>query len=190
MPFRFKRLEIPEVVLIEPEVFSDERGFFMETYKHSEFFAFGIRAHFVQDNHSRSIRGVLRGLHYQNPPMAQGKMVRVMLGEIFDVAVDIRKGSPTYGKWVGMRLSAENRRMLYIPEGFAHGFCVLSDVAEVIYKVTEEYSQEHESGICWNDPDIGINWPIEKPLLSARDAVLPPLRKAGNYFVYHPEPVK
>lgn len=180
MPFRFERLEIPEVILIEPKVFSDERGFFMETYKYSNFAAFGIKERFVQDNHSRSVKGVLRGLHYQRPPKAQGKLVRVLVGEIFDVAVDIRKGSPTYGKWVGVMLSAENRWMLYIPPGFAHGFCVLSEEAEVTYKVTEEYSPEHDAGIIWNDPEIGIDWPVEQPILSAKDAGLPPLRAVGG----------
>ena len=184
MPFSFKRLAIPDVVLIEPRVFPDERGFFMETYKYSDFAAFGIKERFVQDNHSRSIKGVLRGLHYQKPPKAQGKLVRVVVGEIFDVAVDIRKGSPWYGKWVGASLSAENKLMLYIPPGFAHGFCVLSEVAEVVYKATEEYSPEHDAGILWNDPEIGIRWPIEQPILSDKDAKLPPLRGVGNDFVY------
>ncbi len=177
MPFKFTRLAIPEVVLIEPRVFPDERGFFMETYKYSEFAAFGIREEFVQDNHSRSVKGVLRGLHYQRAPKAQGKLVRVVVGEIFDVGVDIRKGSPTYGKWVGERLSAENKRMLYIPPGFAHGFCVLSEVAEVLYKTTEEYAPEYDAGIRWNDPEIGIRWPIEHPILSQKDAALPRLRE-------------
>lgn len=187
MPFRFQRLEIPEVVLIEPRVFWDERGFFMETYKLSDFAAFGINEKFVQDNHSRSIRGVLRGLHYQNPPKAQGKLVRVLAGEIFDVAVDIRKGSPTYGKWVGIKLSAENKRMLYIPPGFAHGFCVLSDVAEVLYKTTAEYDPSCEAGIIWNDPDIGIDWPIKTPIISPKDASWPNLANAVNGFVYKGE---
>ncbi len=177
MPFKFTRLAIPEVILIEPQVFPDERGFFMETYKYSEFAAFGIREEFVQDNHSRSVKGVLRGLHYQRAPKAQGKLVRVVVGEIFDVGVDIRKGSPTYGKWVGERLSAENKRMLYIPPGFAHGFCVLSKVAEVLYKTTEEYAPEYDAGIRWNDPEIGIRWPIEHPILSQKDAALPRLRE-------------
>lgn len=184
MPFRFRRLEIPELVLIEPVVFGDHRGFFMETYKFSAFSAFGIREQFLQDNHSLSRRGVLRGLHYQNPPKAQGKLVRVLRGEIFDVAVDIRKGSPTYGRWVGVRLSEENRLMLYVPPGFAHGFCVLSDWAEVHYKTTEEYSPEHEAGILWNDPEIGIHWPIADPVLSERDKRWPPLREALNLFEY------
>ena len=177
MPFKSKHLAIPDVILIEPKVFPDERGFFMESYKYSEFAAFGIEKHFVQDNHSRSTRGVLRGLHYQKAPKAQGKLVRVVVGEIFDVGVDIRKDSPTYGKWVGEVLSAENKRMLYIPAGFAHGFCVLSKEAEVLYKTTEEYAPEYDAGIIWNDPDIGINWPIERPILSKKDAALPMLRE-------------
>ena len=184
MPFRFQRLQIPEVILIEPKVFPDERGFFMETYKWSEFASFGVTEHFVQDNHSRSVKGILRGLHYQNPPKALGKLVRVVLGEVFDVAVDIRKGSASYGKWVGVKLSAENKRMLYIPPGFAHGFCVLSEAAEVLYKTTEEYSPEHEAGIIWNDPEIGIDWPVEKPIVSTKDAGLPSLREAENGFTY------
>jgi len=174
MPFQFSRLAISDVVLIEPNVLLDERGFFMESYKYSEFSAFGIKERFVQDNHSRSVKDVLRGLHYQKHPKAQGKLVRVVVGEIFDVAVDLRlaraiekdgsilwaKGSPTYGKWVGERLSAENKRMLYIPPGFAHGFCVLSEVAEVLYKTTEEYAPEYDAGVIWNDPEIGIQCPI------------------------------
>lgn len=184
MPFSFRRLEIPDVVMIEPRVFRDERGFFMESYKHSEFAAFGIQERFVQDNHSRSKKGVLRGLHYQNPPRAQGKLVRAVSGEIFDVAVDIRKGSPTYGRWVGVNLSEENIRMLYIPAGFAHGFMTLSDVADVMYKTTDEYSPEHEAGIIWNDPEIGIEWPLAEPVLSPRDARWPGLRDAVNQFLY------
>lgn len=185
MPFSFQRLEIPEVVLIEPKVFQDGRGFFMETYKFSDFAAFGIAERFVQDNHSRSKKSVIRGLHYQNPPKAQGKLVRAVVGEIFDVAVDIRRGSPTYGKWVGEKLSSENKRMLYIPPGFAHGFCVLSAEAEVVYKVTEEYAPEHEAGIIWNDPDIGISWPIANPIISEKDAALPCLKEAENRFIYN-----
>ena len=186
MPFRFTRLEIPEVVLIEPAVFSDERGFFMEAYKYSEFAAFGISERFLQDNHSRSRKGVLRGLHYQNPPKAQGKLVRVVAGESFDVAVDIRKGSPTYGRWVGATLSAENKAMLYIPAGFAHGFCVLSEAAEVLYKTTAEYAPECEAGIIWNDSEIGIRWPVEDPIVSPKDAGWPPLKEAVNGFAYRP----
>lgn len=184
MPFRFEKLENAEVVMIEPRVFQDERGFFMETYKYSEFANFGIEERFVQDNHSRSRKGVLRGLHYQNPPGAQGKLVRAVAGEVFDVAVDIRRGSEAYGRWVGVVLSEENRRMLYIPAGFAHGFLALSDVAEVLYKTTEEYSPEHEAGIIWNDAKIGIKWQIERPSVAPKDARWPSLSEAVNGFVY------
>lgn len=182
MPFRFQRLELPEVVLIEPQVYRDSRGWFCESYRRSDFARFGIEVSFAQDNHSRSAARVLRGLHYQNPPRAQGKLVRAIVGEVFDVAVDIRKRSPTYKRWVGVRLSAENRRMLYIPPGFAHGFCVLSEVAEVLYKTTEEYAPELECGIRWNDAELAIEWPIEQPLVSERDAALPLLHHADNRF--------
>ncbi len=182
MPFQFRRLELPDVVLIEPVVHHDSRGWFYESYRFSEFARFGLDAAFVQDNHSRSVASVLRGLHYQNPPRAQGKLVRVTVGEVFDVAVDIRKNSPTYKRWVGVRLSAENRLMLYLPPGFAHGFCVLSEVAEVIYKTTDEYAPEHERGILWCDPELAISWPIGRPLVSQRDAQLPLLRDADNRF--------
>lgn len=184
MPFEFKRLEIPDVILIKPKIFEDARGFFMETYQFSSFAAFGIKETFVQDNQSRSKYGVIRGLHYQNPPKAQGKLVRCVYGEIFDVAVDIRKGSPTYGKWVGVRLSAENKLMLYIPPGFAHGFCVLSKEADVLYKCTSEYDPSAEAGIIWNDPDIGILWPITDPIISEKDSKWPRLCMAKNLFVY------
>ncbi len=185
MPFKFKRLDIPELILIEPVVFNDDRGFFMETYKQSEFASHGININFVQDNHSFSKKGVIRGLHYQNPPKAQGKLVRAVVGEIFDVAVDIRKGSPTYKKWIGVVLSSDNKRMLYIPVGFAHGFCVLSEVAEVLYKITDEYDPKYEAGILWNDPDINIRWPIENPLISPKDTSLPILEHAKNEFIYN-----
>ena len=184
MPFNFKKTEIPEVILVEPRVFPDGRGFFMESYKKSDFIAGGIEKEFVQDNHSRSAKGVLRGLHYQNPPFAQGKLVRATMGEIFDVAVDIRKGSPAYGKWVGALLSAENRKMLYVPEGFAHGFCVLSDIAEVLYKTTNFYSAASEGGIIWNDKSIGIDWPVSEPDLSEKDKLWPSLKEARNKFCY------
>lgn len=141
MPFKFKRLEIPEVILVESKAFSDERGFFMEGFKESEFSTNGIKAKFVQDNYSHSTKGVLRGLHYQINPKPQAKLVIAITGEIFDIAVDIRKGSSTYGKWVGQILSNQNHSLLYIPEGFAHGFCVLSDKADVLYKVSSEYSR-------------------------------------------------
>jgi dTDP-4-dehydrorhamnose 3,5-epimerase len=184
MSFSFKRLSIPDVVLIEPRVHQDDRGFFMETYKVSEFAAFGIQERFVQDNHSKSTRAVLRGLHYQRNPMAQGKLVRVLEGEIFDVAVDLRKGSTTYSQWVGMTLSAADKRMLYLPEGFAHGFCILSDTAEVLYKTTREYSPEHDQGIIWNDPDLAISWPIRQPIVSNKDAVLPRLKATDTGFIF------
>ena len=184
MPFIFKRLEIPDVILIEPKVFRDNRGFFMETYKYSEFQKNGISYEFVQDNHSKSQRGVLRGLHYQLKPMEQGKLVRCIKGRIWDVAVDIRKGSPWYGKWVAVELSEENKLMLWIPPGFAHGFIVLEDDTEVVYKVTKEYSPELERGIIWNDPDINIKWPIENPILSEKDKNFPMLKDAENNFSY------
>ncbi|HDQ00419.1 MAG TPA: dTDP-4-dehydrorhamnose 3,5-epimerase [bacterium] len=184
MPFQFQRLTIQDVILIEPKVFNDDRGFFIETYKQSEFRAFGIQESFVQDNHSHSTRGVLRGLHYQLNPGAQAKLVRVIHGEIWDVAVDIRKGSPSFGCWVGEKLSAENARLMYIPKGFAHGFCVLSHVADILYKVTEEWSPEFERGIIWNDPEIKINWGVSEPILSSKDQQLPLLKDAENNFVF------
>jgi len=185
MPFNFKRLEISGLIIIEPRVFHDTRGFFMESYKYSEFASYGISESFVQDNHSYSRKGVLRGLHYQNPPRAQGKLVRVIAGEIFDVAVDIRRGSPTYGRWVGVILSSDNKKMFYIPPGFAHGFCVLSESAEVLYKSTDEYAPEYETGIVWNDPEVGVDWPVKNPIISSKDAALPQLRWAKNEFVYN-----
>ncbi len=184
MPFTFKRLEIPDVILIQPKVFGDERGFFMETYKASEFKKNGIDYDFVQDNHSRSQKGVLRGLHYQLKPMEQGKLVRCVKGRIWDVAVDIRKGSPWYGKWVAVELSEENKLMLWVPPGFAHGFVALEDGTEVIYKVTKEYAPELDRGIIWNDPDLAIDWPIENPVLSEKDGNLPKFKDAENNFVY------
>jgi dTDP-4-dehydrorhamnose 3,5-epimerase len=184
MPFRFEKLEIPDLVLIEPRLVSDNRGFFMETYKHSEYAAQGVKDVFVQENHSRSSRRTLRGLHYQKDPRAQGKLVRVIIGEIFDVALDIRKGSATYGKWVGVTLSEKNNTMLYVPPGFAHGFCVLSEEAEVIYKVTKEYAPEYEAGILWNDSSLKIEWPLNDLILSERDRAWPGLQGADNNFVY------
>lgn len=185
MPFQFKKLEIPEVILVEPRVFSDPRGFFMETYKRSEFAANGLPDLFVQDNHSHSTKGTLRGLHYQKLPQAQGKLVMAVQGEIFDVVVDIRRGSPHYGHWVGEVLSATNHWMLWVPAGFAHGFCVLSEEASVVYKVTGgEYNPESERGVIWNDPDIGIRWPLVTPLISEKDALLPTLKEADHNFVH------
>ena len=164
-------LAIPEVILFEPTVFTDERGFFFESFNHKKFEeAVGYGVNFVQDNHSKSTKGVLRGLHYQLPPKAQGKLVRVTQGEVFDVAVDIRKNSPTFGKWVGEKLSAENKKQLWVPEGFAHGFLTLSETAEFLYKVTNYYSKEYERSIIWNDPNIGIDWTLqEQPQLSEKD---------------------
>jgi dTDP-4-dehydrorhamnose 3,5-epimerase len=184
MPFRFERLSIPEVILIEPTVYEDERGSFMEAYRYSEFAAFGIRDRFVQINHSCSAPAVLRGLHYQKNPRPQGKLVRAMIGEIFDVAVDIRFGSPTYGRWVSAVLSEDNRRMLYVPVGFAHGFCVVGKKADVFYHVSEEYSSGHDAGIIWSDPDIGISWPIRNPIVSAKDANHPRLKETETAFIY------
>ena len=163
-------LAIPDVLLIEPKVFGDERGFFYESFNQKAFQeATGLDVRFVQDNHSKSGKNVLRGLHYQ-VQQPQGKLVRVVQGEVFDVAVDIRKNSPTYGQWVGMHLSAENKKQLWIPPGLAHGFVVLSETAEFLYKTTDYYAPALERCICWNDPDIGIEWPIEgEPLLSAKD---------------------
>ena len=163
--------KLPEVLVIEPKVFGDERGFFYESYNEKEFGKVaGKCPHFVQDNHSKSAKNVLRGLHYQIR-QPQGKLVRVTSGEVFDVAVDIRKGSPTFGKWVGELLSAENKRMLWVPEGFAHGFLVLSETAEFLYKTTDYWAPEHERSILWNDPDLAIDWPLaaQSPLLSNKD---------------------
>lgn len=184
MAFQFQRLEIPDIILVKAEQWGDPRGFFMEAYKLSEFTANGIPAMFVQDNCAFSAYGVLRGLHYQKEPKAQGKLVMVPRGRIFDVAVDIRKGSPTYGKWIGEELSAENLSMLYIPPGFAHGYCVISEDAYVVYKVTAEYAPEFDRGIAWNDPEIQVKWPIAEPSLSAKDCQLPPLREADNNFEF------
>jgi dTDP-4-dehydrorhamnose 3,5-epimerase len=184
MPFRFNPVNLPEVILIQPSIFPDERGFFMETYKHSEFSRNGIPEYFVQSNHSYSLRNTLRGLHYQKKPQAQGKLVQVAMGEVFDVVVDIRKGSPRYGKWAGVQLSASNKKMLYIPPGFAHGAWVVSDEASLLYLVTEEYAPECEAGVIWNDPALAITWPRDDPLLSERDRNWPPLSAADNNFTY------
>lgn len=173
-----RRLAIPEVVLIEPKVFGDDRGFFFESFNLARFRELtGLDLDFVQDNHSRSARGVLRGLHYQLPPRAQGKLVRVVAGEVFDVAVDVRCSSPTFGGWVGETLSADNKRQLWIPPGFAHGFVVLSDSADFLYKTTDTYSPADERAVVWNDSDVGIAWPLaEEPLLSGKDKVAPRLK--------------
>lgn len=185
MPFQFRRLAIPDVVLVTATVFQDPRGLFMETYRRSEFVAGGIADPFVQDNYSHSSsRGVLRGLHYQKDPRAQGKLVSVVRGAIFDVAVDIRRGSPTYAKWVAAELAAEERTMLWVPPGFAHGFCVLSDGADVVYKCTDEYVAELDRRIRWDDPEINVRWPVELPILSAKDAEALLLQDADISFVF------
>ena len=184
MSFTFKKLDIPEVILVDAKAFSDDRGYFLESFKESVFTSNGIDTKFVQDNFSHSVKGVLRGVHYQKNPKAQAKLVIALRGKIFDVAVDIRKNSPTFGKWVGEILSEKNHKLLYVPEGFAHGFCVLSNEADVLYKVNQEYSPEHEMGILWNDPDLHISWPIKKPILQERDILLPILKNAENNFIY------
>jgi dTDP-4-dehydrorhamnose 3,5-epimerase len=172
---------LPDVLLIEPEIFGDARGFFFESWNEREFERAGIRAKFVQDNHSRSEKGVLRGLHYQIR-RPQAKLVRVIAGEIFDVAVDLRRSSPTFGKWESALLSARSKSMLWVPEGFAHGFCVLSDFAEVLYKASDFYAPEHERCILWNDPELGIDWPLPgPPLVSGKDAAGARLRDAEAF---------
>ena len=176
MPFEFLKTEIPEVIIVKPRVFGDRRGFFMESYKKSEFERAGIPTNFVQDNHSKSIKNVLRGLHFQKEPYGQGKLVRCIKGKIFDVAVDIREESSTFKKWVGVELSEENKLMLWIPRGFAHGFLTLTEDAEIIYKVSEnEYAPNYEASIRWNDPEIGISWPLfgKEPILSEKDMEAP-----------------
>jgi dTDP-4-dehydrorhamnose 3,5-epimerase len=175
--------EIPDVKIIEPAVFGDERGFFMETWQQKKFEELVCPRTFVQDNHSKSSKGILRGLHYQTVN-TQGKLVRVVAGEVFDVAVDMRRSSPTFGKWVGVLLSAENKRQLWVPEGFAHGFYVTSDSAEFVYKCTDYYNPQHEHSLLWNDSELNINWPINSdnpPSLSAKDAVGTPFSEAVKF---------
>ena len=178
---KFTSLSIPDVVLIEPKVFGDSRGFFLESFKQDLFNeATGTNYEFIQDNHSRSSKGVLRGLHYQLPPYAQGKLVRVITGAVFDVAVDIRRSSPTFGKWVGAELTAENHKQLWIPPGFAHGFVVLSETADFVYKTTAYYAPQTDRGVLWNDAEIGIDWPqLDIPFsLSDKDQKQPVLAAA------------
>lgn len=167
--------KLPGVILVEPDVYEDSRGFFLETWNRKRYEEIGIRETFVQDNVSFSQEGILRGLHFQNP-QSQGKLVQVLSGEVWDVAVDIRKGSPTFGQWVGEVLSEQNHKQLYIPPGFAHGFCVTSPTALFAYKCTRFYDPSTEHGILWNDPDLGINWPVERPLLSSKDKDYPRLK--------------
>lgn len=178
MPFTFTPLSIPDVILVEPKIFPDERGFFFESFKSSDFQKFNLPAYFVQDNFSFSKKNVIRGLHYQKDPKAQGKLVTVFKGSIWDVAVDIRRQSPTFLKWVAAKLSDENHNMLYIPPGFAHGFISLAEDVHLLYKCTNEYDPQADAGIRWNDPDIAISWPIDNPIVSAKDATLPFLKQA------------
>lgn len=182
MPYTVIATELPEVLLLEPKVFGDARGYFFESYNQRDFAATtGVDTHFVQDNHSRSARGVLRGLHYQIQH-AQGKLVRVVEGEVYDVAVDLRRSSAHFGRWTGVHLSADNKRQLWIPPGFAHGFLVLSETAQFLYKTTEYWHPEHERSLLWNDPAIGIQWPLQDaPLLAAKDAAGLPLSAAEAY---------
>ncbi len=182
----FIRTLIPEVILIKPKIHGDERGFFLESYKKSLFRDNGIKDDFIQDNHSKSSIGVLRGLHYQLKPYAQAKLLRCVSGRVYDVAVDIRKNSPTFGKWVGFELSEENKNILYVPVGFAHGFLTLSQTAELLYKTTAEYSPECDRGVLFNDPEIGIEWPKldVEILLSAKDKVQPYLKDAEINYIY------
>ncbi|NJD20618.1 MAG: dTDP-4-dehydrorhamnose 3,5-epimerase [Gemmatimonadetes bacterium] len=182
MSFAFEPLAIPDVILVRPERRGDARGFFSETYRASAFEAAGIRGPFVQDNLARSGRGVLRGLHYQLPPRAQGKLVQVVRGAVFDVVVDLRRRSPTFGGWVGRELSADKGEILWIPPGFAHGYAVLGDGADLFYKVTAEYQAELDRGVRWNDPAIGVVWPLEDPVLSPRDVALPVLSEIESPF--------
>ncbi len=175
-------LSIPDVLLIEPQVFGDDRGFFYESFNQNKFDeAMGRKINFVQDNHSKSFKGVLRGLHYQLPPKAQGKIVHVTQGKVFDVAVDLRQSSPTFGKWVGEILSADNKKQMWIPEGFAHGFLTLSDTAEFLYKTTDFYSKDHEQAIIWDDETIGIDWPMRDISLSSKDNAALSFKEA-KYF--------
>lgn len=188
MEFKVEYTSIPGLLIITPEIFQDERGFFTETYRKDKFSEFGLDVEFVQDNHSRSAKNVVRGLHFQwEPPM--GKLMRVTQGTAFLVAVDIRIGSDTFGKWVGVEASVVNRKQVYAPAGFARGFCVLSEFAEIQYKCTGSYSSEAESGILWNDPAIGIEWPVKEPILSKKDEAAQPLqqwllKEESHNFVY------
>lgn len=187
MPYQVTPTAIPDVLILEPKVFGDPRGFFYESYSQQDFHkATGLTVAFVQDNHSRSAKGVLRGLHFQLPPRAQGKLVRCVRGAVFDVAVDIRKSSPTFGQWVGVELNEDNHRQFWIPPGFAHGFVTLTDTADFLYKTTDYYAPSCDRGIAWNDPAIGIQWPGlgMVPLLSAKDGAAKQLREmhAGDLF--------
>ena len=184
MSFCFEPLAIPDVIRITPARNGDDRGFFSETYRASAFEDAGIRDVFLQDNHARSTRGVLRGLHFQAPPQAQAKLVRVVYGEVFDVAVDLRVGSPTFGRWAGAALSEDDGVILYIPEGFAHGYVCVSERADLVYKVSNEFDAALDGGIAWDDPVIGISWPVQHPTLSERDLSLPGLDSVASPFQF------
>jgi len=184
MPFEFKPLKIPDVKLITPRVFPDGRGYFLEAYKKSDFLENGIEHDFVQDNYCLSHRGVLRGLHYQKQPSAQGKLTHVVSGRVYDVAVDMRKGSPYFGQWVGVELSAESHEMLWVPPGFAHGVLILEDNTHFTYKTTNEYNPTLETGFAWNDDELAIDWPIAEPILSERDQAAVPFKEADNNFIF------
>lgn len=184
MAFTISPLALPEVVCIETQVFPDNRGIFFETFKKSEFAKLGLPTDFVQENTSVSKKGVVRGMHWQNPPFAQGKLIHVLAGKLFDVAVDVRKGSPNYGKWVSCEISAENKRLLWVPPGFAHGFMALEDNTIMVYKNTAEYNKESEGGFIWNDPAIGILWPAGEVVVSEKDQVLPLLLEAKANFIF------
>lgn len=183
MNIKWTKLE--GVVILEPVVFEDHRGYFMESYNEKKLAEWGLNYNFVQDNHSLSVEtGTIRGLHYQLNPMAQTKLVRVLTGAIYDVVVDIRHGSPTYGQWEGFMLSADNKRQLLVPRGFAHGFCTMESNTQVLYKVDQYYSSEHDRGILWNDADLGIDWPVSAPIISDKDSEHPRFVDADNNFTY------
>lgn len=182
MSFIFTKTSIPDVLSITPKVFNDDRGYFFENFHNSIFTQNNIDHKITQENFSFSKQNVLRGLHFQKPPKSQAKLVSVVSGEIFDVAVDLRKNSPTFGRWVSDILSNQNHKSLFVPEGFAHGFCVLSETALVLYKINREYSPEHQSGIIWNDPELNISWPLTNPLLSQKDQNLPLLKDQETIF--------
>jgi dTDP-4-dehydrorhamnose 3,5-epimerase len=184
MPFTFEAAPLEGLVVVSSRVFGDDRGYFREGFKASEFAAAGLPTVFTQDNTSRSKRGVVRGLHYQTDPRGQGKLVTVTQGAVLDVAVDVRLGSPTYGQWFGVELTAENALSLWIPVGFAHGFSVLSDQADLVYKCTDEFSGAHDGGIAWNDPDIAVDWRVADPIISDKDALLLPLVQTNPGFRY------
>ncbi|MBK6687058.1 MAG: dTDP-4-dehydrorhamnose 3,5-epimerase [Deltaproteobacteria bacterium] len=171
------KTDLPEVLVLEPKVYGDDRGFFLETYHRQRYRDVGVDVDFVQDNHSKSAQGVLRGMHWQ-VARPQAKLVWCISGKIYDVAVDVRPGSPNFGKWTGVELDSDNKRQIYVPAGFAHGFCALSEGVQIIYKCSDLYDPSDEGGVIWNDPAIGIRWPISEPVLSTKDAVLPPLSAA------------